>query len=98
MVKSARRAKRGRTIKRTPKAAGKKGAIRKIVAKPNFSSKRNKKFKKSAPGQQKKFKRFFKNKFKPILAAEMITPPADEQLWDLIKRGRNRGFITEVEM
>ncbi len=35
---------------------------------------------------------------KPIVASEVVLEPTSDQLWELVNKGRNRGFITEIEL
>ncbi len=65
---------------------------RKITAKKSHISARHSK-------ALKKAKHFFisKNK-KNIQPVEEVEEPTTAQLWELVKKGRNRGFITEIEL
>ncbi|MSU75602.1 MAG: sigma-70 family RNA polymerase sigma factor [Candidatus Magasanikbacteria bacterium] len=50
-------------------------------------------------GAPKKKKRFFNRGFKkPVVPTVAIVEPTAEQVWDMIRKGRNRGFLTEVEL
>jgi RNA polymerase primary sigma factor len=46
----------------------------------------------------KKHKFFTKKRPKIVVPAEPVIEPTVEQLWDIVKKGRNRGFVTEVEL
>jgi len=39
-----------------------------------------------------------KAKIKPTFVLEEIKEPSEERIWNLINKGRGRGFITEVEL
>lgn len=39
-----------------------------------------------------------KKKLEVVVSSEPITPPTDNEIWQLILKGRDRGFITEIEV
>ena len=50
---------------------------------------------------KKSLKKVFKNKPKApriLPPPEPIIEPTNDQLWELLRKGRNRGFITEIEL
>ncbi len=56
-----------------------------------------KNIKKKSPGKLPKIdKRLPKRKFVP--EKEVVAEPADTQIWDLVNKGRHRGFLTEIEI
>ncbi|MBI5729209.1 MAG: sigma-70 family RNA polymerase sigma factor [Candidatus Magasanikbacteria bacterium] len=97
----SRGAKR-KTIKN--KKARKKVVARKAANKKSASAKKHLPKKANSKQRQLPFKKhqkkqFFKLKHKfPPSVLEEVAEPTDEQVWGLITKGRNRGFITEVEM
>jgi len=54
--------------------------------------------KKLAPKKYKKVLGKKLKKKKIILLPEVVIEPTDGQIWDLVKKGRNRGFLTEIEV
>lgn len=98
--KSASKKKRGRPAKkkailkrkrtRTRTSKKKTSAVKKTVRK---SSKRTK----TARTKKSTTKRISKKK-RAVVIAEKVDPPTPEEMWDLLQRGRNRGFLTETEI
>ncbi len=98
--------------KRTTKSAAKKSGLKKksstkTATRRSLSSSPKKIVKAKRPSAAKKLfkkgadkhKKFFKQTKK--LAPEPFVPaaePTQDLLWDTIKKGRNRGFLTEVEV
>lgn len=68
----------------------KKKSISKKENKKSTNPKKNKKI--DARVKYKKFKRI------AIIPSAPPTEPTTEQLWDLLIKGRNRGFLTEIEL
>jgi RNA polymerase primary sigma factor len=83
--------KKGKTIKKpVAKIAAKKKTAQKAVSKKTtFFKKDSKKF-----AQPKKL---VAHKTKPNTFVPAVEPTSD-MLWDLVKKGRNRGFVTEIEL
>lgn len=94
----AKKAKKA-VVKIVKKTVKKKTAkIKKIIKKQNKKVfvKKAKKFVKKA--KDKKFLKKFKNKQKPVYVLEEVSEPSEDRVWNLINKGRSRGFITEVEL
>jgi len=77
------------------KAASKKIGVKKQAAKKNVASKKSgtkeTASKKKAPSSTNK-------RTKPVLIDGPVDPPTHEDMFALIQKGRNRGFITENEV
>ncbi|MBT3418859.1 MAG: sigma-70 family RNA polymerase sigma factor [Candidatus Magasanikbacteria bacterium] len=95
------------TSKKTPakkkpvKKASKKAVAKKKPVKKVLKKTKKKPVKKSPKNVVKKKKKERKNpkvKLKPPIELGPITPPEDQKMLGLIKKGRNRGFITEIEL
>jgi RNA polymerase primary sigma factor len=65
---------------------------KKIKTKPRAAKAKRKFF--SAKKQPKKGK----GKGPQAEAPEQVAEPTPESIWDIVKKGRNRGFLTEIEM
>lgn len=74
-------------VKKTKKKSTKTKVVKKVSTKPASSAGRK-------PVLRRKKK--FKSK-KPALIEE-IAEPSMQEIWDLVRKGRMRGFITEIEM
>jgi len=77
----------------------KKGKKVKIIKKHKAVKRKNKKkvkstAKKHARVPAVKRKKFLRVKIEP----EIVPEPSAELIWNLVKKGRNRGFITQIEM
>lgn len=95
-----------KTIQARKNKRGRKPRVQKYIAKKKMYrvSKKTAKllqYKKVSKAKTRKIfhTKFFKhakhkNKFEP----ELVIAPTDEQIWNLINKGRNRGFLTEIEM
>ncbi len=90
---------RSRTIKKArQKAAVKAVSKKRVTAKKDLSKKAGAK-KQKVWLKKDRQKVFLRSKIKSsALPVEEAVEPTDEQLWNLIAKGRNRGFITEAEM
>lgn len=59
---------------------------------------------KKKQGKKSVFAKFSQKKFKKqkkahtVIAPEIVVEPTAEEMWQLITKGRNRGFITETEL
>ncbi len=100
MAKLTRSKGRGKTIKASKAflREKKKKTAQKVVLTSKKSSKKKKlatSFKKFSKVAVKKFK---KGKLQPTAPIEEVFEPTAEIIWDIVRKGRNRGFITEVEM
>lgn len=90
MAVKSKVSERRKTIKKAAvKAAGKKPATQKVVEKKSSASLRKR------DGKERKL--LFKKK-KKLLLSEEVREPSAEMVWSIIKKGRNRGFLTEVEV
>lgn len=81
---------RSRTIKKAAKAVKAKPAAQKAASKQTSKSRLSR-------DEQKAKKLLYKNK-KQSLPPEVVQEPHLDTLWSLIIKGRNRGFITEIEL
>ncbi len=98
MSKKAQKKKKVLVKKSTSKKPAKKSAvkhlkkIKKVVVKKSPPKKSFKPFKGKPNKQKNKFK-------KPIpVIEEVVVEPTNDDLYKLISKGRNRGFITDIEM
>ena len=99
-VKKKRAATTSRTTKSKAKAAVKKTAKKKTAARKAVTKKTTQKKKaaakkavtrKKAPKPTKPVRRIKKSD-------DIVITPTEQQLWRLVKKGRNRGFLTEIEI
>ncbi len=74
-------------LKKTIKKVVTKKPVKKIILKKSI----NKIVKKPVVKKNKK-------PLKPEFLLEEIVEPSDERIWNLINKGRSRGFITEIEL
>ncbi len=89
--------KRGKTIKKISARGGKKSTAQKAVNKKTLSSAfrrdehrvRKHYFKKATTGSHRD---------KKFIPPEEVKEPTLERIWAIVKKGRNRGFITEIEL
>jgi len=94
-AKKARGQKTKKVVKKQTKIKSvKKARVKKNKLKPKSYLKKSKIIakKKIKPASKRK-----KIKKQEIIAEEIIEPNAD-QIWSLVKKGRNRGFITQLEL
>jgi len=81
--------------------AGKKRPAKKNLRHKATAQKKhgNKKIK-GKSSSQLRLRLAFKNKKKVAGKApvEIVVEPTSEQIWDVVRKGRNRGFITEIEL
>jgi len=91
-----RKVKNKKVFRPNKKRAAKKSVRRKVVA---YRRRGNKKIK-GKPSSQLRLHLAFKNKKKAASKAppEVVVEPTKEQIWDMVRKGRNRGFITEIEL
>ena len=80
--------KGGKKISKAVKSAKKNTAQKAVKKKVNFV--------KTPKRADKKSKKVFLKKPKNV--KEVVVEPTADQIWQLIKKGRNRGFITEAEL
>jgi len=99
--KTAKKMVKKKVVKKKParKPAGKKVVRKKIVVRKKATKPKSKLKNKTVRRVPKKIKRArtrptLKKKAEPIEWQE----PSEEQIWALIKKGRVRGFITEIEV
>ncbi|MFA6490754.1 MAG: sigma-70 family RNA polymerase sigma factor, partial [Candidatus Magasanikbacteria bacterium] len=90
------------TVKSKSPKVGKAKKLKKVVksAKPKHAAQKavSKKLNvKAVKRDDKKFKKLQAKKKEKFIPEEVVEPPA-EVIWALIKKGRNRGFITEAEL
>ncbi len=81
---------RGKTIKKSAVGAAKKHTAQKAAKKKSSSSV----FRRDAQNT----KRHHFKKSKKSLSPEEVKEPTIERIWAVVKKGRNRGFITEIEL
>jgi len=84
--------RRGKTMPAKSTGNKKKSRLPKAVAR-------------TKPALKKKLATFKKNNFskvkpkeKIVVVEEKVLEPTSDLVWDIVRKGRNRGFITEIEM
>jgi RNA polymerase primary sigma factor len=90
-AKSNAAAKKTKKIKKTTR---KKSSSTRTAAKKRTSSTRARLKARTSTRP----KRSSKNKTKKTIDTTPVVPPTDRDLWSLVEKGRNRGFITEAEI
>src|SRR5574343_1836002 len=88
-VKKKAKIKAKTTEKKSVKKTDTKKAAQKAVTKKKLPA---------GKGTAKKDLRRHNPREKQKFTPEPVAEPTTEQLWELIKKGRNRGFVTEVEL
>ena len=97
-----KKAKSARRVARKKKATNKFKAVRKTAKRAKAHRKARKPLKRA-----KRIVRRRKLSKKPKLAGkqlgfvfpqEVVNPPAEAEIWNLLNKGRSRGFVTEVEV
>ncbi len=91
LKKSAKKKAAAKPAKKIIKKIKKNTAPKAV--KKTFSKKLEKNFKKNKTGNKKIIK-----KKMPEFIIEKVTEPTIEQIFSLVNKGRNRGFITEIEL
>lgn len=81
---------RSKTIKKSAVSKAKKITTQKVVNNKTSSSVKKR--------DDKKAKKLLFKKNKPVVVQEEVKEPSIDYIWDLVKKGRNRGFITEIEL
>jgi RNA polymerase primary sigma factor len=85
-VKHTRRPKKGKKVKIIKK--------HKAIKRKKNKKKVKSSLKKRVRVPAVRHKKFLRVKIEP----ENVVEPSAEQIWNLVKKGRNRGFITQIEM
>lgn len=98
MVKKRGTIKKSLKLPRVKHTRGRKKEKKVKMARKNiFRKNKRAVHKKSRPAMRGKSKKFIKNKHLKPLAEEVIKEPGLREIWDLVTKGRNRGFITQTE-
>lgn len=76
-----------------------KPAAKKVFKKVSVPKiERKQKANKAKPGKFKKFNLGHKPKHKFVPEVIVWHEPVEEKIWDLVRKGRSRGFVTEIEV
>lgn len=86
----------GRTRKKAVRKSSKRTIATRVKSKTVSTKKKTKATKKKRPRKKATSNLLSKKKYRKT--KEKIVPPTDEQIWKLIDKGRDRGFVTEVEV